>query len=834
MFRRFFLTLCLQCIFAFPVDNITYNGDLMIGGLFPIHGADRKSFVCTKETKDQFVIDAEATHYAIKAINRLKRTGVSFGYEFYDTCGIPFVASQKASKWLDVNDNDPQPIRIVTGSLGSDESIPVSVLLQTPQIPFLSQLGVSDNLLEMGAQPMTIQLSPQNYLQAKALVALLNHMNWKSIILISNNDPDSTSLANDLIESATNPSNNICINYEFQFSVWANPANNKNGLLKISKYQGVVVLIAHEEGAKFFFTTLEGSSILTDYQFIANNGWVLWHMNFTKHINGTIGIVPFVPGYYLFYLYLKFLTLQNACHNPWMVKLISQQNDCQPSICYENVTIKNFTKLCKGSEQLKMSQTSISTESANRAIFTIKLIERSLIDLCKSKGLTENSECRQLIFTLSGNDLFFILNKTAASMIHDRCNFNVFQFDSRKESWKPAGAINACTDNVSVSIFADRLNNRSQKWCHCKYRCQSLEYPLPTNGLNTCCSNCSRCDDSDMKIRHGNCVFCAKIDDSMNNSCVNMTPITLDVKQPAVIMQLALIGFGCCLSIIVLLLFIYERNSPLLTSILPVATIALPFCTSTSYLTAVFYLVLGDCGIWFCIIPRVVWCFGNVLIWTLFLCKIVHLDRFEYQLLTMSNEPVKMYFQCAKILGLVTATLVVTSVVLVCLFLIVCATDLDTIHVYEASNLWVVCPCKNSPKTLISYIPKWVLCIAVLIMCNRNRDSHIWIICFEAQLIYYLGILSLLSDAVLLTVHYTASSVVTKGVISLVSILTSPSIIQLIYLCPVAFNLIWHRSRNTREFLYRRNVYRRVNGSVLVMMTLEELQSRSVSSSSEQ
>uniref|UniRef100_A0A3B4V6Y8 G-protein coupled receptor family C group 6 member A n=1 Tax=Seriola dumerili TaxID=41447 RepID=A0A3B4V6Y8_SERDU len=170
-------------------------GDIIIGGLFPIHLKTNRTTAngpisCSMFLRTQVMI------YAIREINQHTvriLPNFTIGYDIYDTCGDVGLAL-RATLQLLKNQSDPQrcllpanihsalpdpQTKVVIGERYSEVSIAVS------RISYGSTSEVLSQKLKF---PTFLRTISSDEYQTKAIAELVNRFNWKTVAIVGSND----------------------------------------------------------------------------------------------------------------------------------------------------------------------------------------------------------------------------------------------------------------------------------------------------------------------------------------------------------------------------------------------------------------------------------------------------------------------------------------------------------------------------------------------------------------------------------------------------------------------------------------------------------------------
>lgn len=193
--------LSLPCIVSAAGDDhergIYAQGDIMIGGLFPVHEEGHSDSCGAKINPDRGIQRLEAMRFAVKSVNEdphLLR-GVKLGVNIRDTCSGGTHGLDQALSFvmttLDTGceDGDEQgfnnDIVAVIGAAYSKVSIQIANLLRLFKIPQISYASTSAELSDKDKFTYFMRTVPPDKLQANALVDIVEHLNWTYVSTVA-------------------------------------------------------------------------------------------------------------------------------------------------------------------------------------------------------------------------------------------------------------------------------------------------------------------------------------------------------------------------------------------------------------------------------------------------------------------------------------------------------------------------------------------------------------------------------------------------------------------------------------------------------------------------
>ncbi|KAL6106846.1 grm3 [Pungitius sinensis] len=186
--------------------EIRIEGDLVLGGLFPVHEKGAGMEECGRVNEDRGIQRLEAMLFAIDRINEDSALlpGVSLGVHILDTCSRDTYALEQALEFVRASltkvddteficpdgsyalqDDSPLAIAGVIGGSFSSVSIQVANLLRLFQIPQISYASTSAKLSDKTRYDYFARTVPPDFYQAKAMAEILRFFNWTYVSTVA-------------------------------------------------------------------------------------------------------------------------------------------------------------------------------------------------------------------------------------------------------------------------------------------------------------------------------------------------------------------------------------------------------------------------------------------------------------------------------------------------------------------------------------------------------------------------------------------------------------------------------------------------------------------------
>ncbi|XP_027563631.1 metabotropic glutamate receptor 7-like, partial [Neopelma chrysocephalum] len=179
---------------------IRLEGDLTLGGLFPVHARGPAGVPCGPVKKEKGIHRLEAMLYALDRVNGDPRVlpNLTLGARILDTCSrdtyaleqaLSFVRSLLPPEGGDGRCPDgsvphrPPPERLVgvIGASASSVSIMVANVLRLFAIPQISYASTAPELSDPGRYEFFSRVVPPDSYQAEAMVAVVRALGWSYV-----------------------------------------------------------------------------------------------------------------------------------------------------------------------------------------------------------------------------------------------------------------------------------------------------------------------------------------------------------------------------------------------------------------------------------------------------------------------------------------------------------------------------------------------------------------------------------------------------------------------------------------------------------------------------
>ena len=357
-----------------PALSAYIPGEIIIGGLFPIHqksSGDRA--ICGEINLDRGVQRAEAMLFTIDEINKNPKIlpKIKLGAKIYDTCARGTYALERSLEFIrgsftsiDSSDffcDDGTKARAnstfenVAGVIGgsySSVSIQVANLLRLFKLPQISYASTSADLSDKARYDYFSRTVPPDNFQAKAIVDIVEYFNWTYVSTVASEGDYGQSGIDDFKEKAV--ARNICIAESIKILSNSNPSTFDDAITKLLAKENakIVVLFLRIEDATQLLDAARRSGVGSRFVWIASDAWGTQEKPVLQNAGVAKGALTielqstFIPA---FHDYFMSLTPQNNVRNPWFREFWETAHNCSFKLDPKEPSDK---ARCTGNEQL--------------------------------------------------------------------------------------------------------------------------------------------------------------------------------------------------------------------------------------------------------------------------------------------------------------------------------------------------------------------------------------------------------------------------------------------------------------------------------------------------
>ncbi|XP_074535023.1 extracellular calcium-sensing receptor-like [Halichoeres trimaculatus] len=578
------------------------QGDLMIGGIFPIFEKEiqRTSTFKSKPPVVKCVgFDIRAyrwIHVMIFAIEEINKDpallpNISLGYGIFDSCASATntvrAALTLASRPKETS-TCPPAICALIAEAGSSQSAAVAVALGPFQVPIVSYFSTCACLSNRAKYPSFFRTIPSDYFQAKALAALVKRFGWQWIGAIhSDNEYGQNGVK---AFSAEVKKYEVCIAYVRPISRTYPMAKILDIVETIKQSTAKVILAFVVEGDFYPLMQEVVRQNITGIQWIASEAWItatpLSTPEMYQAFGGALGFVvqkTAIPKLKPFLTNISPYTDPNAAFvkDFWEMMVgctpVPQGEHTVTKVCMGNETLMNSQDVFFNVTQLRVSY------NVYKAVYAIAHALHELV-FCQPAGEKVMKPCLNLseiqpkevthymqrvhFRTQFGDDVFFDANGDPPAS-YDIINWQLR--DGQVQHVTVGHFASAANGDYKFRIKEEDIIYRTGKAIPksiCSTVCPLGTRKAQIKGKPTCCFDCITCADGSIANSTGaaDCTPCPQEywSNERKDECIPKTIEFLSYIEPMGIALTAVSLVGALLSLFTKMVFICFRETPVI------------------------------------------------------------------------------------------------------------------------------------------------------------------------------------------------------------------------------------------------------------------------------
>ncbi|XP_039596860.1 extracellular calcium-sensing receptor-like [Polypterus senegalus] len=587
------------------------KGQIILGGLFEISFKTIIPELSFKSKPEQWKCEsldfigvqmAQTMAFAIEEINKDETLlpNVTLGYRIFDNCVKLPVALRAAVTLVggldevstEYNCSGIPPVLAIVGDPGSTPTIALSRIVGLFHMPLVSYYATCPCLSNKQEYPSFFRTIPSDTFQVRAMTEIIKYFNWSWVGIIGSDDDYGQYAVKTFQEEIATFG---CI----AFSETIPKVND------IDKMHQIINTIKHSTAnvITVFSTEVDMNALvreavrqnITDRQWIASEGWsqsvVLSSKEFFRSFGGTIGIAIHkgnIPGLkeFLLQVHPDLNSGNNLLQQFW-----EKMFECKFSGSITNSSTKPSWKECTEGENINNTQTAYSDVSDLRAsynvykaVYAIAHALHNLNSCEKGNGPFENNSCADIVHvqpwqlhhylkkvsfsTHSGERVAFDENGDALAT-YDIVSWQLNR-DGNTEI-KTVGVFDKASGSGQELFLKEdemfwNFATRKPPQSVCSKSCQPGTRKAMRKGEPVCCFDCIPCAEGEIsgQTDADECEKCQpdSWSNSEKNQCVPKEVEFLSYEDAMGITLTAVSLSGATLSLAVLSVFIYYRETP--------------------------------------------------------------------------------------------------------------------------------------------------------------------------------------------------------------------------------------------------------------------------------
>ncbi|XP_046882458.1 metabotropic glutamate receptor 7 [Hypomesus transpacificus] len=576
--------------------SIRIEGDVTLGGLFPVHARGIPGIPCGDIKKENGIHRLEAMMYALDQINSDEELlpNITLGARVLDTCSRDTYALEQSLTFVqaliqkDTSDvrctNGEPPVFVkpekvvgVIGASASSVSIMVANILRLFQIPQISYASTAPELSDDRRYDFFSRVVPPDSYQAQAMVDIVKAMGWNYVSTLAS-EGSYGEKGVDAFMQLSREAGGICIAQSLKIPHDHKPSDFDKiiRLLLDTRYARAIIIFASDEDIRGVLNASKQADQVGHFVWIGSDSWGAKNSPIHGQEDAAIGAVTIlpkrtsIPG---FDAYFTSRTLENNRRNVWFAEYWEENFNCK---LMSSSKREDTSRKCTGQERIG---TDSKYEQEGKVQFVIDAVyamahaihnmQRDLCpdttSICPEMDLAGGKKLLKYIRTVSfngsaGTSVTFNRNGDAPG------RYDLFQYQVNNSSARGYKMIGQWVEALQLNVEDMQWPGGEQEIPSsvCSLPCRPGERKKVVKGI-PCCWHCERCDGYQYQHDETSCKLCSydMRPNPNRTACVSIPMVKLEWHSPWAVIPVFLAVLGIVATIFVMATFVRHNDTPI-------------------------------------------------------------------------------------------------------------------------------------------------------------------------------------------------------------------------------------------------------------------------------
>ncbi|KAM9342128.1 metabotropic glutamate receptor 4-like [Pholidichthys leucotaenia] len=578
------------------LNSIRIDGDISLGGLFPVHARGNDGKACGELKKEKGIHRLEAMLFALDRINNDNELlpNISLGARILDTCSrdthaleqsLTFVQALIEKDSTDVKClsggppiiTKPERVVGVIGASASSVSIMVANILRLFKIPQVSYASTAPELSDNTRYDFFSRVVPPDTYQAQAMVDIVKAMCWNYVSTVASEGNYGESGVDAFIQKSREDGG-LCISQSVKIPREPKAGEFDKIIRRLSENPNarVVIIFANEDDIRRLLQAAKKANQTGHFIWVGSDSWgskIAPILNQEEMAEGAVTILPKRQSIKGFDRYFISRTLENNRRNIWFAEF--WENNFQCKLSRHAVKKGSGIKKCTNHERIGKDS---SYEQEGKVQFVIDAVyamahalHNMHKDLCPGKvGLCSKMDAingtlllkyiRNVNFTgIAGTPVVFNVNGDAPG------RYEIYQYQITKNTTEYK-IIGHWTDQLHLDINEMHWPGGTQEVPSsiCSQPCRPGQRKKTVKGI-PCCWHCESCDGYQYQADTYTCKMC-RFDLRPNENhtgCVPIPIVKLEWSSPWAVIPVLIAVLGIMATMLVVATFVRYNDTPI-------------------------------------------------------------------------------------------------------------------------------------------------------------------------------------------------------------------------------------------------------------------------------
>ncbi|XP_077373909.1 glutamate receptor, metabotropic 8b isoform X2 [Festucalex cinctus] len=579
--------------------SIRLDGDIILGGLFPVHARGERGQPCGELKKEKGIHRLEAMLFAIDLVNKDPELlpNVTLGARILDTCSRDTHALEQSLAFVqalierDAGDvrcangqapvfAKPDKVVGVIGAAASSVSVMVANILRLFKIPQISYASTAPELSDNTRYDFFSRVVPPDSYQAQAMLDIVTAMGWNYVSTLASEGNYGESGVEAFVQ-ISRESGVVCIAQSLKIPREPKAGEFDKTLMRLLETPNAraVVTFANEDDIRRLLGAAKRNNLTGHFLWVGSDSWgskisPVLHQELAAQ--GAVSVLPKRASVHAFDRYFKSRSLANNRRNVWFAEFWEENFACKLGTHGKKT---GAARKCTGLEKVgrdsayeQEGKVQFVMDAVYAMAHALDRLQRRLCagraGLCPRMADVDGEELlahvRAVDFNGSaGTPVTFNENGDAPG------RYDIFQYQIDERSGPEYKVIGQWTNQLSLNMSALKFDSSAvlgapPPTSSCSAPCGPGERKKVVKGA-PCCWHCERCEGYHFLADQFSCQLCPyeQRPDGNRSGCRPIPVLRLEWHSPWALAPVLIAVLGICATALVAATFARHNDTPI-------------------------------------------------------------------------------------------------------------------------------------------------------------------------------------------------------------------------------------------------------------------------------
>ncbi|KAG7472914.1 hypothetical protein MATL_G00114050 [Megalops atlanticus] len=576
--------------------SIRVEGDLTLGGLFPVHARGPPGIPCGDIKKENGIHRLEAMMYALDQINSDDELlpNITLGARILDTCSRDTYALEQSLTFVqaliqkDTSDvrctNGEPPVFVkpekvvgVIGASASSVSIMVANILRLFQIPQISYASTAPELSDDRRYDFFSRVVPPDSFQAQAMVDVVKAMGWSYVSTLASEGSYGEKGVEAFMQISRD-AGGICIAQSLKIPNERKQEDFDKIIRQLldTRHARAVVIFASDEDIRGVLNATKRANKVGHFLWIGSDSWGAKQSPIHQLEEAAVGAVTILPKRATiegFDTYFTSRTLENNRRNVWFAEFWEENFNCK---LMSSSKKEDTSRKCTGQERIGIDSKYEQEGKVQFVIDAVYALAHALHNMHKDLCPERSGVCPEMELAGGKKLLKYIrtvsFNGSAGTSVTFNRNgdapgrYDLFQYQMNNSSTPGYRLIGQWMEMLQLNVEEMQWPDGEQEVPQsvCSLPCRPGERKKMVKGM-PCCWHCEPCDGYQYQADDTSCKLCSydMRPNANRTGCQPIPIVRLEWHSPWAVIPVFLAMLGIIATIFVMATFIRYNDTPI-------------------------------------------------------------------------------------------------------------------------------------------------------------------------------------------------------------------------------------------------------------------------------